>query len=204
MRLLLATLSILPLLWGCDNIAESKTDAVVSEVKNEISSNVSDDTLAKSDIDEFVNSFMGYCVLTMPRIDKVDAMSRVNSWEPLSDDMLLAFGPAEPSIDMNGWIVKGDFNPIFVGIADGNVDSERHRNCSIMSKVTNVEGLAEKIVKLVGASQNPRATDIEAGQRHRIWSYSNLGESYRLLILDAPELAPGVITVSSNHISKIN
>ena len=154
-----------------------------------------------TDVDAFVEAFMGYCVLTMPRLEKVAAISKLKNWEPLSSDMLIAFGPAEADSDMNGWLLKGDFSPLFIATTKAVVGAEKHKNCTIMSQVSDTDALTQKITEIVSADAKPSLSDIESGQRHRIWNYKSLGDSFRLIIMDSPELAPGVITVSSNFVS---
>jgi hypothetical protein len=196
MKLILTTFFFLPLLLACSQNTQKVSNPEILPESAELKYKTA------SDVGEFAESFMGYCVLNMPRIEKVSAISRVNKWEALNEDMLSALGPVEPGIDMLGWIIQGEQNPMFIATTDGIIDSERHRNCTIMSKVSDADVLSEKIVGIVGANATPRTSEIESGQRYRVWGYENLGQKFRLIITDSPEFAPGVITISTNFVSE--
>ena len=145
-------------------------------------------------------TYIGLCIQNMPRVEKIEAVAKINEWEPLVGDMLAALGPVEPGVDMKGWLAnRGEEDQFFVGITQGLVDNKEIRNCTIAYKTSEKSELIRSVVNTVASYDEPRNVIEEAGQRYRMWNYENLNDNFVLAVMDAPDLAPDVTTISTMY-----
>ena len=136
----------------------------------------------------------------MPQLEKVEAMASLMDWEVLDEEMLVAFGPTEPGVEMLGWLAnRGEPTQMFIGTTDGAVDEKHVRSCTVAMSSPSKSEIVQQIANSVADFDRPSDTYDEAGQRYRTWKYTNRGDSFVLAVVDAPQLAPEVATISAMY-----
>ena len=178
-------------LFGCDNSQVIETQTPTLPVVSEVEANTPHPLVAE---------FIGACVQNMPQLEKVEAMASLMDWEVLDEEMLVAFGPTEPGIEMLGWLAnRGEPTQMFVGITNGAVDEKHVQSCTVAMSSPSKSEIVQQIVNSVADFERPSDAYDEAGQRYRTWKYNNRGDSFVLAVVDAPQLAPEVATLSAMY-----
>ena len=146
--------------------------------------------------DKVVKLILGNCVQTLPRLDAVEAMARVYSWQELTKDQAIIFGPRDPNSWFRGWIVQDDNIGVHgIGISRSKIDGISMAVCSIVTQGSDVDLVVSKLEDLMKFKTQTMNVN-EGGQRYRTWRTDVPAQGSSIIVIDAKPLKSSEYSIS--------
>ncbi|PHR91287.1 MAG: hypothetical protein COA69_12310 [Robiginitomaculum sp.] len=140
-------------------------------------------------IEKFSKNFIGHCVQTMPRVDKVESAARVFEWRELNGDMAKILAPQDPSSWFKAWLIEIEPKfSVMLGVSIVETENPPVAVCSIANPYAPSKKVLATLRKYLTFPQSPIADDSSGGQRMRIWKYDELVVGSLIVMTDSTKL----------------
>lgn len=144
----------------------------------------------------FVTAFLGHCVQNPGRLDKVGAAATALGYAETPEPFWTMLGPQEVDAHYHSWfVVEGDGAPYFLGISEGQFDSETYQICAVSNPFMEAENA---IAVLKEFMELPEANSDEtiAGSRTRLWLTPRILDGAYVSANDIGEMGSDGVTLA--------
>lgn len=133
---------------------------------------------------DFIQTFMGSCVLDFPDFNRVEAAAKALKWKRVTDpDQLKLIAPTDGGGSWKAWGFKSGKMRSLLSVGQRDVDGETLKFCVLIADPVESEITRNRIVKLLNATEE--SSSEQAGQRYRTYSVTKDGKPLLLNFIDA-------------------
>ena len=135
--------------------------------------------------EELAKAFIGSCLQMLPRTDRIEAAARALAFKPIEGDTAGMLAPQARDAAWKAWLVdQAPAPPFFLFISEGDFEGEKMKICGVSNPYAPEDQVVPHLLRILSLA-GPIYTDIEAGQRTRIWRTELNDEEAIVSVVDA-------------------